>query len=71
MTIRPPDNLEDQLQALAEKEGRDVALLSEEAIQLYLDAVAITGLGSDDIAEMQQALLSELPPVSDWKVGDE
>ncbi len=70
MTIQVPESVEEQLRVLAMRQGREVGLVVEDAIRLYLETTAITDLGSDDVAETQAALLSELPTLPDWKVGD-
>ncbi len=44
--------------------------LVEEAIRQYLETAAITDVDANDVAEAQAALLSELPPMPDWKAGD-
>ena len=67
MSIEIPHSIEEQLRTLAAKQGRDVRALVEEAIRQYLEAVAITDLDVDDVAEAQAALLGELPRVSPWK----
>lgn len=41
----------------------------EEAIRQYVEASAITDVDSMAIAETQESLLKELPPVDDWKAG--
>ncbi|HEX2573587.1 MAG TPA: ribbon-helix-helix protein, CopG family [Polyangia bacterium] len=68
MTIELPSSLEAQLQDLASKEGRNVGTIVEEALRQYLESVAITDLESEQIAEAQIALASELPEISAWKV---
>lgn len=71
MTIELPSSLEAQLQDLAQKEGRNIGILVEEAVRQYLEAMAITDLGPDDIAEVQVALASELPSISACSVRGE
>jgi predicted DNA-binding protein len=70
MSIELPGGVEEQLRALAQKQGRDVRDLVEEAVRQYLEAVAIIEVDSDDVAEAQAALLSELPEFPDWKASD-
>ena len=70
MSIQLRQNVEEQIRKLAKKQGRDVGVLVEEAVRLYLDAAAIGDLDSDDVAKAQTALLSELPEIPDWKAGD-
>lgn len=67
MSIDLPNSVEAQLRTLAQQQGRDVRVIVEEAIRLYLEAVAITDVDSKDIADTQTALLAELPPIPDWK----
>jgi len=57
MTIELTGSVEEQLRDLAKKQGRDVSVLVEEAVQAYLDAAAITDLDSSEVAETQVALL--------------
>ncbi len=70
MSIQLPQRVEEQIRELAKKQGRDVRVLVEEAVRLYLEAVAISDLDDEDIAEAQTALLSELPEIPDWKAED-
>ncbi len=70
MSIQLPHSVEEQIRQLAKKQGRDVRVLVEEAVRLYLEAVTITDLDSADVAETQAALLSELPAFPDWKAND-
>jgi predicted transcriptional regulator len=71
MTIELTGYVEEQLRDLAGKQGRDVSMLVEEAVQDYLDAAAITDLDSSEIAETQVALLGELRGIPGWNGGDE
>lgn len=70
MSIDLPGSVEEQLRTLAAKQGRDVRALVEEAIRQYLEAIAITDVDANEVAEAQAALLGELPHISDWKAGD-
>lgn len=70
MSIDLPGSVEEQIRTLAKKQGRDVRVLVEEAVRQYIEGVAITDLDSDDVAEAQAALLSELPRIADWKASD-
>ncbi len=70
MSIELPASVEEQLRTLAKTQGRDVRALVEEAIRQYLETAAITDVDANDVAEVQAALLSELPPMPDWKAGD-
>ena len=70
MSIDLPGGVENELRSLAEKQGRDVRALAEEAIRQYLVSAAITDLNADDVAETQTALVGELPNLMEWKAGD-
>lgn len=70
MNIELPHGVEVELRALAEREGRDVGALVAEAVQTYLDAMAITDVGPSEAAEAQSALLLELPRVPSWTTDD-
>jgi predicted transcriptional regulator len=69
VSIELPSNLEQKLRTLAAEQGRDVRALVEDAIQLYLEAAAITDVDAADVAQAQVALLGELPHTPDWKAG--
>ena len=71
MSIELPVGIEEQLRTLAARQRRDVEALAEEAVRQYLEAAAITDIDADEVAETQDALLVELPDISDWKVGRE
>jgi hypothetical protein len=71
MTIELTGRVEEQLRDLAGKQGRDIGVLVEEAVQDYLDAAAITDLDSSAVAETQMALLGELHEVPGWNGGRE
>jgi predicted transcriptional regulator len=71
MTIELKGSVEEQLRDLAGKQGRDIGLLVEEAVQDYLDAAAITDLDGSEVAETQVALIGELREVPDWNGGRE
>lgn len=60
MTIELANTVEEQLRALAMRQGRAITALVEEAIQEYLVASAITDLAMAEIAETQVILLPEL-----------
>jgi predicted transcriptional regulator len=70
VSIELSSGVEEQLRTLAERQGRDVRVLVEEAIRLYLEAAAITDLEANDVAEAQTAMLDELPHIPDWKAGN-
>jgi predicted transcriptional regulator len=67
MTIQLPPAIEADLRSLAEKQGRDVLALIEEAVQQYMDDVAITDVSPADVAAAQIAVLGEIssPPWHD------
>jgi predicted DNA-binding protein len=69
VSIDLPGSVEEQLRALAAKQGRDVRVLVEEAIRLYIEGSAITDVDANALAETQTALLGELPQIPDWKAG--
>lgn len=69
MSIELPVGVEEQLRTLAARQRRDVGVLVEEAARQYIEAAAITDVDGDEVAETQDALLVELPDISDWKVG--
>ncbi len=70
MGIELPGSVEEELRSLAEKQGREVRVLVEEAVRQYLEAAAITDLDAKDVAETQTAMLDELPHIPDWKAGN-
>jgi predicted transcriptional regulator len=69
MTIELRGSVEEQLRDLAGKQGREVSVLVEEAVQGYLDAAAITDLDDSAVAETQVALLGELRGITGWNGG--
>lgn len=62
MTIELPGNVEEPLRNLAERQNRDISTLVEEAVRQYLDAEAITDLGTEEVAEAQLALAARSAP---------
>jgi predicted transcriptional regulator len=70
MTIDLPGVVEQQLRELAKKQNRDVADIIEDAVRQYLEAASITNLDAEQVAETQAKLISEMPPLSKWKVDD-
>ena len=70
MSIDLPSVVEEQLRDLAKRQNRDMAELIEDAVRQYLDAAAITDVDPNQVAETQAKLLTELPPISKWKVDD-
>jgi len=63
MVIRVGDQIEQELRRLAGHQGRALADVVEAALRSYIEAEAITDIGSTDIAATQLALLSELPEI--------
>ena len=66
MTFELPKQVEEDLRLLAQKQGRAVDMLLEEAVTLYLQASAITDTTSADVAATQDALIGELENLPDW-----
>ena len=71
MTIDLTGRVEEQLRDLALRQGRDISVLVEEALQEYLAAAAITDLDPAAVAESQVAMLGEFRGVPEWKGGGE
>jgi len=69
MVVELAGNVEEQLQELAERQGRDVSVLVEEAVREYLIAAAITDLAAEEVAATQDALVGELRELPAWKGG--
>lgn len=67
MTVELPARVEQELRGLAVAQRRDMADILEDAIRLYLEASAITDLGSAEVAEAQAALIGELRGIDEWK----
>jgi predicted transcriptional regulator len=70
MTIELPREIETELRAVAEKEGRAVIAVIEDAVQQYLDGAAITDLESADVAAVQISVLGDLSYPADFEAGD-
>ena len=66
MTIELPPAVEAELRTLAEKQGRDVLAVIEDAVQQYLESTAITDLDLSDVAATQLAVVAELSELPDW-----
>ena len=66
MTIELPRTVEAELRTLAEKQGRDVIAVIEDAVHQYLEGAAITDLNSAEVAAAQLSVARELSGVSDW-----
>jgi predicted transcriptional regulator len=69
LTIELSATVEAQLQGLAERQGRDVRTLVEDAVRQYVEAAAITDLDGREVAETQAAVAGELPPLPEWQDG--
>lgn len=69
MIIDLPRTVEERLQDLAARQGREIDEIVEEAISDYLVATSITDLSPEEVAEAQEALISELRDVPEWKDG--
>lgn len=69
MVVELPNAYEDRLRALANREGRPISLLVEEAVRDYLEAEAITDLEPSAVGEAQMALAHELRDVPEWEPG--
>lgn len=69
MTVELPRTVEEELRALAMRQGRDIDRLIEDAVRDYLAASAITDVDETDIAEAQAKLIGELRGIPAWKDG--
>jgi predicted transcriptional regulator len=69
MSIDLPTAVEEQLRGLAATQGRDVAVLVEEAVRQYLEATSITDVEAGEVADTQAALIPELPSIAAWKAS--
>jgi len=61
MTVEFSAQVEKELHDLAERQGRKVQEIVEEAVREYLEAVAITDLASEEIEEAQVKLIGDEP----------
>jgi predicted transcriptional regulator len=66
MTVELPKKVEEDLRILAERQGRSIDILLEEAVELYLEAAAITNTTPDEVAATQETLLGELGNIPEW-----
>ena len=66
MTVELPKKVEAELRSLAERQGRSIGDLLEEAVEQYLVAAAITDTTSTEVAATQEALFGELSGISAW-----
>jgi hypothetical protein len=64
--IELPQAIETELRTVAEKQGRDILAVIEDAVQQYLDGASITDLDPTDVANAQISVLGELSVPSDW-----
>ncbi len=67
MTIEISAYIEESLRDLADRQGRDMHDLVEEALRDYVEAAHITDPTSAEVAETQLALLGELKGIPEWK----
>lgn len=67
MTIELRGPVEEQLRDLAVRQGRDISSLVEEALQEYLEAIAITDLDGVEVAETQISVATELHGIPAWE----
>ncbi len=70
MTIELSRTIETELRSIAQKQGRDVLAVLEDAVQQYLVGTAIVDLDPADVAATQISVLGELSNVSDWNGSD-
>ena len=66
LTVVIPTVLEEQLQALANREGCGVDALIEQALRSYLQYAAITDLTSEEVAAGQEKLFAEMTHMEPW-----
>jgi predicted DNA-binding protein len=66
MTVQLPKKVEEDLRSLAERQGRSIAVLLEEAVEQYLEAAAMTDTTPSEVASTQEALLGELTSAPEW-----
>ena len=60
MLIDLTNDVEQQLRGLAEKQGRDLRVVLEDAVRQYVEAASITDLDEGDVGESQLGLAAEL-----------
>jgi len=66
MTVQLPKRVEEELRLLAERQGRPMDALIQEAVGQYLEAAAITDTSADEVAATQEALMDELTDIPAW-----
>ncbi|HXU45140.1 MAG TPA: hypothetical protein VN783_06415 [Thermoanaerobaculia bacterium] len=71
MTVEVSARVERDLQDLADRQGREIGSLVEEALRAYLEAFAITDLTPAEVAATQLALVGDLQGIEEWKDGGE
>jgi predicted transcriptional regulator len=64
MTVELPKKVEEELRGLAERQGRSLDDLLEEAVEQYLVAASLTDTTPGEVAATQTALLGELSGIS-------
>jgi predicted transcriptional regulator len=69
MVIELSGHVEEELRDLAERQGRNISAVVEEAVRDYLEAAAITDLEAAEVGETQEVLVGELRGISQWKDG--
>jgi hypothetical protein len=68
MTIELPADVEEQLRALAAREGRGLDAVVEDALRIYLEAAAITDLDAAEVGEGKMDLLKQAPfDYTEWR----
>ena len=69
-TIDLPSIIEERLRDLAKRQNREIGELVEDVVRQYLEAAAISGVDPNQVADTQEKLLRELPPISKWEADD-
>lgn len=64
--MKLPRQVEAELRNLAQRQGRSIDALLEEAVEQYLVATAITDVTPTEVAATQEPLLEELSSVPAW-----
>lgn len=67
MTLDLPPTLEDHLRRLAQRQGRDVKAVVEDAVVRYLASTSITDLTAGELGDLQMRLASEETAVEPWR----
>ena len=66
MIVELPLETEKQLQDLAAQQGRQVAVILEDALRRYIESLASSDLDSSAVGEGQMRLIPELPGLPAW-----